>query len=105
MIRARVVESLKLLTISLGAAIHGTEWHLFGSVNCDRLDASDIDLMILCNNDAKADALRKAIDPDSLMRPLHLALLTFDEAAAINAIKVQQSTLIFRCPPTTTRGH
>lgn len=105
MIRTRVVANLKQLAVSLGSANHGTEWHLFGSVNCDKLDASDIDLMILCNNDAQADALRKAIDPDSLIRPLHLALLTFDEAAAINAIKVQQGTLIFRCPPTTTRGH
>jgi len=105
MIRTRVVASLKQLAVSLGAATHGTEWHLFGSVNRDKLDAADIDLMILCNSDAQADALRKAIDPDSLMLPLHLALLTFDEAAAINAIKLQQSTAIFRCPPTTPRGH
>lgn len=104
MIRTRVVESLKQLAISLGAATHGAEWHLFGSVNRDKLDASDIDLMILCNDDAQADALRKAIDPDSLMLPLHLALLTFDEAASINAIKEQQSTAIFRFPPATTEA-
>lgn len=106
MIRTRVVASLKQLAVSLGPAAHGAEWHLFGSVNRDELDASDIDLMILCNDDSQADALRQAIDPDSLVLPLHLALLTFDEAAAINAIQVQQSTVIFRCPTTTkTRDH
>lgn len=95
MIRASVVASLRQLAVSLGPVAHGAEWHLFGSVNRDELDASDIDLMILCHDDAQANALRQAIDTDSLVLPLHLVFLTFDEAAAINAVHVQQSTVIF----------
>jgi len=73
----------------------GTQWHLFGSVARDEPDAADIDLMILCKNDEQADALRKAIDPDALLLPLHLALMTFDEAAEVNAVRVQRSHAIF----------
>ena len=32
--------------------------------------------MILCNDDAQADVLREAIDPDSLMLPLFLAQIS-----------------------------
>jgi len=96
MTRTSVVANLRELAVSLGQMAHGAEWHLFGSVNRNELDASDIDLMILCKSDAQADALRQAIVPDSLALPLHLALLTFDEAAAIDVVQMQQSTIIFR---------
>lgn len=96
MIRSSVIASLKQVAVSLGPVAQGSEWHLFGSVNRDEIDASDIDLMILCTSDAQADMLRQGIDPDSFSLPLHLALLTFDEAAAIDAPYVQQSTVILR---------
>lgn len=95
MIRASVVDSLRELAVSLGPAAHGSEWHLFGSVDRDEIDAADIDLLILCNGDAQADAIRQAIDPDSLALPLHLGLMTFDEAAEVDAVHVQRSTIIF----------
>jgi len=88
--------------MSLGAVAGETEWHLFGSVNRDCPDASDIDLMIFCKSDAQADMLRQAIDPDSLSLPLHLSLLTFEEAAVIDATSVQQSTVVLRLAPITT---
>lgn len=96
MIRSSVIASLRELAVLLGPVAHGSEWHLFGSVNRDELDASDIDLMILCKSDTQADMLRQAINPDSFALPLHLAFLTFDEAAAIDAAYVQQSTVILR---------
>lgn len=96
MIRFRVIASIRELAVLLGPIAYGTEWHLFGSVDRDDLDASDIDLMILCKNDAQADLLRRAIDPDGFILPLHLSLLTFEEATAINATYVQQSTVILR---------
>ncbi|QJC54848.1 hypothetical protein HC248_00110 [Polaromonas vacuolata] len=95
MIRQRVVSSLCELAISLGCKAYGTEWHLFGSVERDEPDASDIDLMILCKNDDQADELRRVIDPDALALPLHLALLTFHEATEIDAVQVQRSHAIF----------
>lgn len=95
MIRHRVVTSLRELAVSLGPVAKGSQWHLFGSVDRDEPDAEDIDLMILCNSDDQADTLRHAIDPDALALPLHLALLTFDEAAEIEAVSVQHSRAIF----------
>jgi len=94
-IRQRVVTSLRELAVSLGPAADGTEWHLFGSVDRDEPNAADIDLMILCKSDDQADTLRRAIDPDALALPLHLALMTFDEAAEVGAVGVQHSRAIF----------
>jgi predicted nucleotidyltransferase len=94
-IRNLVVTSLRELAVSLGSDAEGSQWHLFGSVDRDEPDATDIDLMILCNSDEQADTLRRAIDPDALALPLHLALLTFDEAAEIEAVRVQNSRAIF----------
>lgn len=95
MIRQRVVISLRELAISLGTKAEGSQWHLFGSVDRDEPNAADIDLMILCESGAQADALRRAIDPDALELPLHMALMTFDEAAEIEAVRVQHSRVIF----------
>ena len=95
MIRQRVVASLRELAVSLGPKADGTEWHLFGSVARDGPYAMDIDLMILCESDAQADELRRAINPDALDLPLHLALMTFDEAAEVDAVLVQRSQAIF----------
>jgi predicted nucleotidyltransferase len=93
--RERTISKLRTLATSLGETAEGSEWHIFGSVDRDEPDAADIDLMILCQNDGQADALRKAIDPDALLLPLHLALMTFEEAAEVNAICVQRSHAIF----------
>lgn len=95
MIRQQVIESLRDLASALGTKANGSEWHLFGSVARDDCDASDIDLMIFCTDNLQADRLRCAIDPDSFSLPLHLALMTYAEAIEVNAIKVQQSEVIF----------
>lgn len=95
MTRQRIIACLCELAISLGPSAEGTEWHLFGSVDRNERNPSDIDLMILCIDDAQADFLRQSIDPDGLPLPLHLALLTFDEASEINAVRVQQSSVIY----------
>lgn len=95
MIRQRAIASLHELAVSLGPEAEGTQWHLFGSVDRNEPDAADIDLMILCKSNDQADALRRAIDPDALALPLHLALMTFDEAAAVDAVLVQRSRAIF----------
>lgn len=100
MTRSLVIAALSRLAVSLGPVASGTEWHLFGSLNRDCPDASDIDLMIFCENATQADLLRSAIDTDSLSLPLHLSLLTFEEATSINAASMQQSTVVFRVAST-----
>lgn len=95
MIRQRVVISLRELAVSLGPKAEGTQWHLFGSVDRDESDATDIDVLILCMSDAQADILRQTIDQDALELPLHLALMTYVEAAEIDAVGMQRSRAIF----------
>lgn len=95
MIRHRVVTSLRDLAISFGPKVEGSQWHLFGSVDRDEQDATDIDLMIFCKDDDQADTLRRTIDADALELPLHLSLLTLDEATEIEAARVQCSRIIF----------
>lgn len=95
MIRLRVIASLRKLAVSLGTKVEDTEWHLFGSAARDEPDAADIDLMILCKDDDQADWLRLAIDPDAFPLPLHLGLMTFDEAEEVDAVRVQRSSVVF----------
>ncbi len=94
--RSCIINDLKELAVSLGSIANGTEWHLFGSVNKGDPYPSDIDLMIFCENDLQSDKLRYLIDLDSFRLPIHLSLLTFDEAKVINAAFVQRSTAVFR---------
>ena len=94
MIRQLVVTSLRELAVSLGSTANGSQWHLFGSVDRDESNATDIDLLILCKSDDQADALRKAIDADAFVLPIHLALMTFDEAAEIDAVRMQRGRAI-----------
>ena len=95
MIRDRTITRLRTLAISLGSTVEGSEWHIFGSVDRNEPNAEDIDLMIFCENDNQADFLREAIDPNSLDLPIHLSLMTFEEAVESNAAHVQSSSIFF----------
>lgn len=95
MTRTSIIEELRQLACSLGAIATNTEWHLFGSVNRDEPSPSDIDLMIFCLVDEKADELRKAIDCAAFELPLHLSIFTFEEAESIKVALLQNSTVVF----------
>ena len=95
MIRETVVSAIRELADSLGPMAEGSEWHLFGSVNRNEPNPADIDLMILCRNDRQADEFRSVIDIDSLPVPIHLALLTFEEARKVGAVHLQRSSPIY----------
>jgi hypothetical protein len=92
---AEVVTQLRGLASSLGANAEGSEWYLFGSILRDDAYAADIDLMVLCGSDEQADSLRRAIDPDCLGLPIHLAFLTYREAAEVSAVQLQNARPIF----------
>lgn len=94
MIREHVVSLLRELWLTLGSVADGTQWHLFGSVNRDEPEAADIDLMIICKTDTQADTLRRLINTDALILPLHLSFLTYDEEAEIGAAERQRSSQI-----------
>jgi predicted nucleotidyltransferase len=95
MIRQRAIASLRELAVSLGLKAQGTQWHLFGSVDRNDPNAADIDLMILCDGNEQADILRRAIDLNALFLPIDLALMTFDEATEVDAVRVQHGHAIF----------
>lgn len=94
-IRDRMVASLRDMAASLGSAADGTQWHLFGSVARGDPNPEDIDLMILCRSEGQADTLRRSMDLGAMALPIHLALLTFEEAAEVDAVRVQRSHAIF----------
>lgn len=93
--REAVVTAMCDIAEKLGPACDGSEWYLFGSVARCSPSPSDIDLMILCIDNHQADTLRIIIDPDALAVPIHLCLLTFDEAQEIDAVRVQDAQKIY----------
>ena len=95
MIRKHVVKSLRNLAKHLDETSIDSEWYLFGSTDRNATNASDVDLMILCKDDMQADTLRKAIDPDIFLTPIHLSILTYAEATEVDAVKVQMASKIY----------
>tara|TARA_R110001592_G_scaffold50357_2_gene155879 strand:+ start:183 stop:509 length:327 start_codon:yes stop_codon:yes gene_type:complete len=92
--RTSTIAELRKLACSLGFIATNTEWHLFGSVNRNDPNPSDIDLMIFCRDDKQADDLREAIDLDAFELPLHLSLFTYEEADSIEVTSIQNSTAV-----------
>lgn len=94
--RSSIEDLLYSVAEQLGPIQCGSEWYLFGSVEQNSPDPSDIDVLILCESDEQADKLRQAIDPDAFPLPLDLSLMTFLEASQVDAVKSQNARLI--CP-------
>jgi len=97
-IRSRVIASLISYADRLGASAEGSAWHLFGSVERNDSGASDIDVLVLCENAAQADTLRREIDRDGFELPIQLSLMTFEEAASIDAVSLQGADKIYPVP-------
>lgn len=92
--RARSIAALRNLASGLGPLANNTEWYLFGSIGRDEAGAADIDLLILCPSDERADRLRAVIDEDVLGIPLDLSLMTFDEEREVRAVALQSAIRI-----------
>ncbi|MGY8809910.1 MAG: nucleotidyltransferase domain-containing protein [Pseudomonadales bacterium] len=93
--RRAAIEALIDIASGIGSSCTGSEWYLFGSIARGDLAPNDIDLIILCVDHAQADILRAAINTDALDLPLDLSLLTFEEAAEIDAIDQQKAQKFF----------
>lgn len=94
--RKAAIAALREIAEKVWPECAGSEWYLFGSVARGSATPSDIDLMILCVDDRQADTLRNLIDQDALALPIHLCLLTFEEAKEINAVEMQQAEKIYQ---------
>jgi predicted nucleotidyltransferase len=70
------LSAMKSLAMKTNANIGDACWYLFGS-SCEGLPtASDIDLLIVCETNEMADAVRRSVDVDQFARPIHLSILT-----------------------------
>lgn len=93
--RAHAVNLLRTLAAKSSDVSSGSEWYLFGSVDRNENNPSDIDLMILCLDDLQADILRRTIESVNFDLPIHLSLLTYEEELEIKAIQFQSANKIF----------
>ena len=93
--RLAAITALQVFAYRLSKIADGSEWYLFGSVDRDNSSAADVDLLILCRDADQASGLRTAIDPDICGMPLHLSLMTYDEAKETGAVSCQRATKIY----------
>lgn len=73
----------------------GSEWYLFGSINRHSTSPQDVDVIVICIDDAQADAIRKLVRTLTLPLPVDLSLMTFDEAAELDVIRLQCADRIY----------
>jgi DNA polymerase sigma len=71
------------------ASVGEANWYLFGSAQGGLSNASDIDLVVICQSHGAADAIRQAVDADQLRRPIHLSILTQAEQTEIRFVEKQ----------------
>jgi hypothetical protein len=84
-----LVSALKDLATRTNARVGEASWYLFGSAQEELSNASDIDLVVICQTHGMADAVRRAVDLDRFVRPIHLSILTKAEEAEICFIRKQ----------------
>jgi predicted nucleotidyltransferase len=64
-------------------------WYVFGSAIGAFHRASDIDVLVLCNNDDEAIIVRQELREACVAHPLHLFLVTRDEESQFKFITTQ----------------
>jgi predicted nucleotidyltransferase len=87
--RDELVSAVKDLAMRTNANVGEANWYLFGSALKGLSDASDIDLVVVCQTHGLADAIRRAVDVDQLGRPIHLSILTQAEQTEIRFVEKQ----------------
>ena len=81
--------AIRDLAVRTNANVGEANWYLFGSTQERLSDAADIDLLVICQTNDMADAVRRAVDVDELARPIHLSILTQAEEVEIRFVKRQ----------------
>jgi hypothetical protein len=84
-----LVSTIKGLAVRINANVGEASWYLFGSAQEGLSNALDIDLLVVCQTDNIADAVRRAVDVDQFARPIHLSILTQAEEAEVRFVKAQ----------------
>jgi predicted nucleotidyltransferase len=90
-----IISRLKHEARTLATHAPSARWYLFGSVNRGVRAPTDVDLLIMYENDYEARELRKGLESFSRMLPLHLLLMRKDEEKELRFITEQRATKIF----------
>jgi hypothetical protein len=90
----QLVSAIKDLAVTVNANVGDARWYFFGSAQEDLSIAFDIDLLVICETHVAADAIRRVVDVDQLIRPIHLSILTQAEEAEVCFVKKQGCTQI-----------
>jgi predicted nucleotidyltransferase len=77
------------LAKEINANVGNANWYLFGSAQEDLTDASDIDLLVVCQTNGMADAIRRLVDEDKFVRPIHLSIFTQAEEQEVRFVEKQ----------------
>lgn len=92
---SRLLSAIKELASLANDSAGNSNWYLFGSAKFDISNATDIDLLVICETSTAADAIRRLADLDCLGKPIHLSILTKAEQDEISFIERQNCLLIF----------
>lgn len=64
----------------------GARTFLFGSITTGRRPAGDLDVLVVCADEADSDRARKIMSPPCADYPVHLMIMTFAEEADLEFI-------------------
>lgn len=78
----QVLMRLEQVRVSLESA----RTFLFGSITTGRRPAGDLDVLVVCADEADSDRARKIISPVCADYPIHLMIMTFAEEADLEFI-------------------
>lgn len=70
-------------------------WYIFGSFSREPKIAADIDLLIICHSHRQTQELRTALSGLCLELPIHLLLMTTEEAIETQFVSSQKCYEIF----------
>jgi predicted nucleotidyltransferase len=84
-----LVSAVKKLAMRANINVGEAQWYLFGSAREELSNASDIDLLVICETQGMADMVRRIVNVDELARPIHLSILTRSEEGEVRFINRQ----------------
>ena len=90
-----VTSKLQNLARILSDDVPDSTWYLFGSITRRDPLPSDVDVLIVYENDADAIMLRQGLANLSHFLPLHVLLLRRDEEKELHFIQEQSAWRIF----------
>ncbi len=94
-VASELTNSIQRIAQSIDPNKSRTSWYVFGSCAIGHPAPSDIDLMVICDEDSTADSVRRVVDADqSAPLAIHLSIFTIAEENEIGAIARREAQRI-----------